>query len=273
MQADLHVHTTASDGTLSPQEVLDLAAEAGLVLAVTDHEGVAGALAARELCPDSVVIGLELGVDVDGEERHLLIYFPGAPSPAFVGLLEQLRLGRRERLLKMLEALSAAGIHLSEEDFGNLPAVGRPHVARQLVAQGQAGSVKDAFNRYLVPGKPGYVKRALPTVDEALALCHKEGALAALAHPKEYSGTDVAALKRKGLVGIEVAHPSASPRDQLQLRQVAAELSLLVTGGSDFHDPQRGRLGLCGLERKEFLTFLQALGDPVLGANFLPRWI
>lgn len=234
--ADLHLHSTASDGLLAPGEVAAAAAQAGLAAAaLTDHDTTAGfaefALAAGRLglWP---VCGAEVAALCCGEEVHLLSYFAAPPADVFARLLGRLAAERRGRAAEMLERLRAIGIDLPQSVLAH-PLVGRPHVARALVEAGAAGGADEAFARFLLPGRPGYVGRYRPPADEVIARAHAEGGVVALAHPVRCERDLVADLA--GLDALEVRHPSADAAARRRLGQVARRRGLIATGGSDFH--------------------------------------
>lgn len=239
---DLHLHSTASDGVLSPTAVV-AAAQAGAVdvIALTDHDSISGISEARQ-AGDAlgvwVVAGVELSAHVDEREVHVLgLHLDRLDTLG--ARLEDLACAREERAREIVDRLSATGVRL---EFGDVlvlsggGALGRPHVARALVAHGWAQDHRDAFERYLLPGRPGYVpKRKLP-VRDAIAYLHDTGGLAILAHPTPEDSLDrLTAFARDGLDGIEVAHPSLNGEERARLRAIADHLGLLKSGGSDWH--------------------------------------
>jgi predicted metal-dependent phosphoesterase TrpH len=215
------------------------------VLALTDHDsvdGVAPAVEAGRRLGVTVIPGLELSTDVPAGELHMLGYFI---DPGRVGLREALRHqreGRTRRAARMVEQLRQVGVVISLDDVRRQAAggaLGRPHVARVLVADGYAVSVDDAFNRYLVRGRPGYVPRPRLSPTDAIALVHGAGGAAVLAHP--YSVADLAAvlaeLRGAGLDGLEAYYAAYTPDQRATLAALADEGGLVATGGSDFHGP------------------------------------
>lgn len=253
MHIDLHTHSTASDGTDSPGELMVAAAAAGVdVVALTDHDTTAGWAEAREAVPAglTVVPGAELStVSRDGRGGavtvHLLAYLFDPTAPTIVAEQARLRAERRDRLRRMVGTMAADGFPVDEEAvFGGLPAdvsAGRPHLARALVAAGVVSSVKEAFDRYLHNGAPYYLPRADTPVAEAIAMIADAGGVTVLAHPLAASrgpvvSTDVIVeLAGAGLTGIEVDHPQHGEDARRRLRWLAGELGLVVTGGSDYH--------------------------------------
>jgi hypothetical protein len=251
---DLHAHTNASDGSLTPGELVDLAKRTGLAaLAITDHDTFDGFEAAvplaREVALD-LIRGIELNskLDVDGgrERRsaHLLGYWAsGQPSPQFTAWLLRERLERRERNRRLAEALQARDIEITLEEVERTgrSLAGRVHFARLLVEKGYAGNIEDAFQRYLGENAPTYVERESQTTEEAIHMVRSGGGVPVLAHPvrlsldREAETAAIRHLKDAGLLGLEIYHSEHPPDLQAHYRQLAEELGLLPTGGSDFH--------------------------------------
>jgi len=239
---DLHCHTTASDGVLSPAEVVRRAAEAGVsVLAITDHDTVdaveVAAEAARGLAL-RIVPGVEISARLGDKEIHVLGHFFDPRDPALVAGLASFREKRRERAARMVEQLRAHGAPLDlEEVLDTDGSVGRPHLARLLVARGHARDFREAFDRWLGKGKPGWVERSMPAAHEAIALVRGAGGVASLAHPRlsKVEGDELVALARAGLSGLEVDHPHQDEDVRRNLRLAARSLGLEATAGSDFH--------------------------------------
>ena len=246
MKADLHMHSTASDGVFSPEELMDLAAGAGLTLvALTDHDSVAGIGAAREAARRhgmQVIPGVELSCGGE-KEIHVLGY---GIDPADEGLLrfcQEHHREREERAERMVRQLGEHGMTITLARVRELArgVIARPHIARALVEAGYASSVSDAFDRFLLPGKCGYVPKANVAVAEAAALIHRAGGVAVLAHPMKLKMGELALSSvvrewaAQGLDGLEVYHPSAQANHAARLCALARELGLLVTAGSDYH--------------------------------------
>jgi predicted metal-dependent phosphoesterase TrpH len=243
---DLHAHTTASDGTLSPSDLVDLAAERGLrALGVTDHDTVAalpeaGARAAS--VGVTLVPGVELSTTERGAEVHVLGYGVDTGDATLRVALADLAASRYRRIAKMIEKLQASGFNidgdavLAQAETGS---VGRPHVARALMAIGAVDSIDDAFRRLLTPGRPGWVPRDPFTPEQAVSLLADHGALPVLAHP--YSTGDIASVLDRlipvGLLGMEVWYGEYDPAQRERLRQIADRRGLVATGGSDYHGP------------------------------------
>lgn len=250
-RADLHVHTTFSDGLYTPAEVLDLAQRCGLgAIAVTDHDTVSGIESARIAAGDRVelVAGVELTAEHADREIHLLGYFFQPDDPALVAALDRLKSHRVGRFLAMAERLRGLGVALQQEDLDAPVAatsLGRRHLAELVVKAGRAGTVREAFTRYLHDGGRATVPKLRLPVAEAIALVCQAGGVAAWAHPS-YDGTreDLAVLKGLGLEAVEVDYPGSRPGWARRLRAWAAELDLAVTGGSDCHGPGQHRSAL-----------------------------
>lgn len=249
MRIDLHTHSRASDGTQSPTELVHAAVEAGLdVLALTDHdsaEGWAEAARAAEGSGLRLVRGMEISTRHQGQGVHLLAYLPDATYPPLAAELERVLEGRRSRVPGMLAALRAAGVDLTEDDVdrvsGHSAASGRPHVADAMVAAGVVADRTEAFDRWLSPGRPGYVDRYAAPLRETIRLVTEAGGVSVVAHawgrrsderPDAGAFAELAAL---GLAGIEVDHQDHTPSARERLRGIARDLDLVVTGSSDHH--------------------------------------
>lgn len=245
---DLHLHTTHSDGSLPPIEVLKLAAKANVTaLAITDHDIVTG-------IPEAIAAGTELGIEVipgveissfNGKsELHILGYYLNWQDATLDRRLATLRASRHRRNPLVIERLRALGLDVTYEEVRELAgteSVGRPHIAQLLMKKNYVTSAKDAFDRYLAEGRPAYVARELPTPAEAIAWIRDAGGIAVLAHPTWTKETGdglsalVTTLKEEGLGGIEVHYSTHTKPQTSQYLNLAKKLDLLVTGGSDFH--------------------------------------
>lgn len=246
--ADLHMHTTASDGTLAPAEMVALAHARGLeAIAITDHDTVAGlaeAAAAGARLGLTVIPGVELSCEVPKAEVHLLGYLCDFASPAMERLLAELRGGRRRRAAESVERLRQAGYAVALNEVLTLggESVGRPHIAAVLVAAGHAGSVKEAFDRFLTRGRVGYVPRPRLTPTEAIQAVRQAGGVPVLAHPGLIGNDDwVTAAIEAGVMGLEAYHSDHSPAQSHRYAEWAARAGLLITGGSDSHGDKGAR--------------------------------
>lgn len=249
MRIDLHTHSDRSDGTTSPREVVLEAVAAGLdVVALTDHDTSAGwdeAVTAAEEAGIGLVRGMEISCKHAGRPVHLLAYLP---DPDHEGLLEELGLileGRDQRMPKICAQLRAVGIDIDEQQVADhavgAAAIGRPHVADTLVTLGVVSDRDEAFDRFLAQGRPGYVQRYAPPLTRMLSIVRDAGGVPVIAHPWGRTDTSalleegLAPLKELGLAGLEVDHQDHSAAQRQELRAIAADLGLLVTGSSDFH--------------------------------------
>lgn len=243
MPCDLHVHTTASDGTESPQEVVEKAKRLGLsALAITDHDtvkGIAPALEAGCRFGIAVLPGVELAAEEGEREVHILGYLFDPHHPALARELARFEKARLERVEKMVKKLRAMGVPLELERVLELAGggtVGRPHVARALVELGAVGSVAEAFARYLDRHRPAYVPRLKFAPEEAVLLIRRAGGVAVLAHPGLSQCRDIIPrLVSAGLRGLEVYHPEHPPDLVDYYREFCRRYGLVATGGSDYH--------------------------------------
>ena len=249
VRIDLHTHSTVSDGTESPAEVIRAAKEAGLdVVALTDHDTTEGwdeaASAAAEV-DITLVRGLEISTKYAGRGVHLLGYLPDPTSPPLVEALRAILDGRNARVPVILERLRSLGIEIEMSDVhdvaGEAAAVGRPHVADALIAKGVVASRDEAFARFLGPRAPAYVDRYAAPLEEMIGLVAGAGGVTVVAHPWGRSGgavldeANLAELTGLGLSGLEVDHNDHRPELRERLRSIARNLGLLVTGASDYH--------------------------------------
>jgi predicted metal-dependent phosphoesterase TrpH len=257
-RADLHLHTTCSDGAYTPAEVVDLARRSGLAaIAITDHDttgGVASALAAARGATLEVVAGAEITAEYRGRELHLLAYFIDVGHAPLQAALKKIRLSRRERFHAMIERLRDCGVSIEEEDLDAAPeALGRRHLAELLVKQGQAGSVREAFQRWLADGGRAVVPKLRLPVAEAITLVRQAGGVAAWAHPAYDTTLDsLAELAGLGLGAVEADFPDARPVRAAELRSWAETLNLAVTAGSDCHGPGPRAIGARTLSDQDF---------------------
>jgi predicted metal-dependent phosphoesterase TrpH len=257
-RADLHVHSTASDGTYTPAQIIDLARRCGLsAVAITDHDTTAAILAARRLAGTTpeIVAGVEITAEFRGRELHLLGYFFRIDDGPLESALGALRRDRHGRFFEMVERLRRLGVHLPEKELaavGTSETLGRRNLAEMMVRAGRAATVREAFQRYLGDrGRAVVPKRRLP-VGDAVALVRGAGGVAAWAHPTyDCTRATLTELCALGLGGVEADFPNCRPSRSRQLRRWAAELGLAVTGGSDCHGPEGRRLGDWGVSAAE----------------------
>jgi 3',5'-nucleoside bisphosphate phosphatase len=245
--ADLHIHSTFSDGSLTPCEILNIARNNNIYcISITDHDTI---LSQYELetnfdkISPLVIPGLEISTEYSGYEIHFLAYFIDIRNTVLLEMLDRIREARIERVRYIVEELQKLDINITEAEIqlDKYVSVGRPHVAKILVKKGVSVGVKEAFRQYLAKGKPAYVDRYKLNYKEALKIIKESGGISVLAHPGEiYKGLSVEKLIRDfkvyGLGGIEVFHPSHSNDEVCRFYNLAKKYGLLITGGSDFHD-------------------------------------
>jgi predicted metal-dependent phosphoesterase TrpH len=258
---DLHTHSTRSDGTLAPEEVVALAAERGLAgIALTDHDTTDGVEQARAAAAAqghglAVLTGVELSAELEGQPVHVLGLAFDPAEPKFGRRRDWIRSGRVGRARRMVERLRALGAPVSLERVLELAAggsVGRPHIARAMVEAGVVARVPDAFApEWIGTGGRAYVPKDAVTPVEAVALIRGAGGVAVLAHPSVHAGArsvpeaTIRAMAAAGMAGLEVDHPDQPPADRARWRALAAELGLEATGASDDHGALTGyRLGV-----------------------------
>jgi predicted metal-dependent phosphoesterase TrpH len=245
MKLDLHLHSTASDGRLSPEDVVRTAAQLGLaVISITDHDsvdGIAPALKAAQNHPTLLVIpGVEVSTDVPHGEIHILGYFIDYTNPELVIKLAAFRNSRKVRAQKMIAKLETMGVHIEwnrVQDIAGAGSVGRPHIAQAMLEEGYVPSLKEAFNRYIGREAPAYVEREKMTLEEVVELITRAGGLAVLAHPAEIHDLEhlIPRLQRVGLVGMEVYYNNYTLKTTQYLASLAHKHALVATGGSDYH--------------------------------------
>jgi len=246
---DLHVHSSASDGSLSPAELVSAAAERGVtLLALTDHDitdGLPEAEAAAAEAGVTFVPGVELSAECEGREVHILGYFIRCGDPGLEAVLSELRARRRRRNAGILERLRSLGAPVDPsrlEAIAEGGSVGRPHIACALVEAGHVSSQQEAFSRYLAAGRPAFVPRALLDLREACEVVRQAGGLSVLAHAAKLGSlATIEHMVAAGCAGVEAYHSDHSLAECARLVAFARERSLLVTGGSDSHGPRSPR--------------------------------
>lgn len=283
MLIDLHTHSSCSDGTASPTEVVEQAAAAGIdVLGLTDHDTAAGwdeALSAAQRLGIGLVRGMEISTKHDGRSVHLLAYLPDPTYPPLVEELDRIIDGRGGRIPEMIRRLQAAGYDVSEADVMDATqpgaVIGRPHVADALVAKGLLSSRDEAFATLLGSGGVGYVPRYGAPLAATIELVAGAGGVTVVAHPWGRGGAltaeAFAELVTDGLCGIEVDHQDHAPRERVELRGIADDLGLVVTGSSDFHGTGKvdHELG-CNSTQPEQLERLLAVADSARATSGRP---
>jgi len=245
MKVDLHIHSTASDGRLTPEDVVRLAAKNGLsVIAITDHDsvdGIAVALAAAESSPSlRVISGVEINTDIPNGEVHILGYFVDYKNEELKHALKALRHSREIRARKMIAKLGELGMEVAWQRVRELAgggSVGRPHIAQAMLEQGYIPSLQEAFTKYIGRNGPAYAERERLSPEEAVKLVVRAGGLPVLAHPADTNDLEklVVRLKEVGLVGLEAYYDGYGRKTTQRLVQLANKYGLLTSGGSDFH--------------------------------------
>lgn len=257
-EADLHCHTSASDGLLTPGELVELAWQKGLrAVAITDHDTISG-WSEAELTGGrlgvEVLRGVELNTVWEEKEVHILGYELDGKSKILQEQLTELQESRFIRISKILKLLRQSGFSLAEEDvlkFARGESVGRPHIAQALVEKGYLADVKEAFDRYLGFGAPAYVPRLKLNTTDGIRLIREAKGVAVLAHPglQRLEKKTIASWIKFGLQGIEVNHSDHNRQDQQFYGYIASQYHLLMTGGSDFHGDNKpsAQLGQWGV--------------------------
>lgn len=243
-RADLHTHTVYSDGSDTPQRVVEMAKQAGLsVLAITDHDildGYPEAAAAAQTHGLELIPGLEMSAAFGGKEVHVLGFFINLACAPFQRLLAEQRLRRVTRIREMVARLQQLGLAIEPEDVftaaGKEGSMGRPHVAQALVKRGHVATAREAFDRYIGSEGPAFVPGSTMTPAFVIQAIRQAGGVPVLAHPI-YLNDDalIERFTREGLAGLEVYHSSHSSEAVQRYERLADQLGLLRTGGSDFH--------------------------------------
>lgn len=252
MSVDLHLHTTASDGRCTPRELVERASAAGVtVMAVTDHDTLAAVRDAQAIGRDRdiiVIAGIEITALEDGRDVHVLGYFVDLNDRDLDAFLREQRANRIERLRAVSARLAELGMPVDIEPLlaraqrNTGESIGRPLVARLLIDAGYVSDSREAFDKWLARGQPAFVPRAGASPEDVIGIIHHARGLASLAHPGLTRIDDrIAALRNSGLDAIEVFHSEHDAATIERYRHIARDLSLLITGGSDFHgDPAHG---------------------------------
>ena len=247
--ADLHIHTYYSDSTSSPQEVVDEAIKNSLsCIAITDHDVIDGVVPTREAAQGhhlEVIAGIELSSEFEGKDIHVLGYFIDIDKGPLVEKMESFLVERVRRMKQMIINLQTLGIKdITFEEVAALTksrAVGRAHLATLLLQKGHVSSFKNAFEKYLTQGRPGYAPKFMQTPFEAIDLIHQSGGLAVMAHPMLTQKDEIIPrLVKGGLDGLEVYYPNCMPTVREFYKKIAKKNGLLMTGGSDAHGAAKG---------------------------------
>ena len=268
---DFHVHSTASDGTVPPEELAERGGDF-TAMALTDHDNCDGCARFLAACERLGVTGRRLaGIELNVEpgegngEFHMLGLGIDPAAPCLADFLEEIRAGRNERNAKMLAKLNGLGIPIAAEEVGkyaNGKIVARPHFARVIVEKGFAESVADAFARYVGVGASAYVTRYRPAQARAIDVIHRAGGVAVMAHPRYWTSdpdtlkAGLAHLKDMGLDGVEAEYQANAPEETILHLRTAYALGLAVTAGSDFHGANKPAitLGMAVADEEAFLA-------------------
>ena len=254
---DLHTHTTASDGTYSPTQLVGLAAKNGLAaIAITDHDTTAGigeALAAGKKKDIRIIPGIEISSQYDELEIHLVGLFIHPEDDNLLSWLSELRIHRDKRNEEMLDKLNSLGLQLDMKGLTEISRGGtvtRAHFAALMLKKGYVGSTNEAFDRYIGAGCKAYVPRKLPSCQQSIEMINSCGGIAVMAHPLLYKISRAflkimaTELKKDGLCGIEAYYTTHSAADTRYITELADDLGLLLSGGSDFHGDNKKGLEL-----------------------------
>ncbi len=252
MFIDLHIHSTYSDGTVLPGEIVERAAQIGLkAVAITDHDTVEGYAEAAEVADKydmEVIAGIEISCTHKGNSLHILGYGLDPEFPLLRDMLAHLQRGREKRNRGIIARLNKIGINISEQELAAVSVcgqTGRPHIGSLLVNKGKCISIDEAFSRYLARGKVAYVERFSFSARETIDVIHAAGGVAVFAHPgqmpvaKAEMAQVVKELTKLGLDGLEVYYPPYTNKTRKRLLALARKHQLLVTGGSDYHGANR----------------------------------
>ncbi len=256
MFADLHMHTTFSDGTFSPEEMAQAAQRHRLAcVALTDHDTVAGCARMAAECARlgiEFVNATELTAEIDGVEVHILGYFIDPANPHFLASLVKFQHARQQRIRDMATRLQAQGIPLEADAvfaIAKCESPGRPHVARALVQAGLCSSMDEAFERFLKKHRPAWVPKFKISAHDAIALIHHAGGVAVIAHPALNKSDDIIpVLVAAGIDGIECFHTRHSTAASEHYMLMAEQYGLAITGGSDCHGMNKGRPLMGGIK-------------------------
>ncbi|ABO50435.1 PHP C-terminal domain protein [Desulforamulus reducens MI-1] len=252
--ADLHIHTTASDGSDTPSEVVHKALEIGLrAIAISDHDTMDGVLEAERAAEKfnlEVISGVEVNTFFEGKEIHILGYLIDPCNEKFVAKLKELQGDRMTRIKKMVDKLNKLNIKIELErvlELSSGGSVGRPHIARALVERGYVLTLQEAFTNYLGVGKPAFVSREKLSPKEAIRLITRAKGVPVLAHPGlSKINTYLLDLVNEGLKGLEVWHKNHTPLMVEYYAEIAKKYNLVPTGGSDYHGSAHDTCNILG---------------------------
>lgn len=246
MKLDLHVHSYYSDGIFAPEKIVDLALERNLDgIALTDHDSVSGIEKIIEYTKEKsnfhFIPGIEFSCTYKGEEVHILGYYIDHKNKKLLELVSNIYDSRKKRGLKMIEKLKGASIDINLSDLNiieNIDFIGRVQVARALVKKYYAKDLQDAFNKFLIPGKIGYVDRFKLDIKDAIKIINEANGISVIAHPgiiRKYQEESLLYAIKAGVQGIECIHSKHDKSIRNHFIKIAKEKKLLITGGSDCH--------------------------------------
>ena len=269
MKVDLHVHSTASDGSLSPSAVV-WAARAGRldVVAISDHDTCAGVPEAMQALPAAlhVIPAIELSTTLNGSELHILGYFIDATNEKLLAHAEHAVTARRARVQRILDLLRNYNIHLTVEDVmaaaeGSPRVLGRPHIARALQRRGHVQTPSEAFDRFLGDSGPCFLPTELLEPRAAIEMIREAGGVAVWAHPRvDILSRELPRMADWGLRGLECFRPRATADDIIMIQRIARQHDLLLSGGSDWHGTWHGRLGDFSVDSDDIADLLEIGG-------------
>lgn len=245
-KVDLHTHTTYSDGSYSPKELVEKAVKAGIeILSITDHDNVAATDEAARYATEygiEIIPGLEISTDLKDREIHILAYFFDPENEELESYLSFFRDERYKRAKRIIRKLNNLGKNLTIEDVENISkgsTIGRPHIATAMLQKGLVSNYFEAFNKYIGNGCPAYEKKVHLSPQSAAKIISDAGGLSFIAHPGFMPESLVLELIEAGIDGIEVIHPSHHPHQEKFYRGIVNQYFLLESGGSDFHGGKR----------------------------------
>ncbi len=242
-KADLHIHTTCSDGRLKPEEAVEIAHERKLAaLAITDHDSFEGYFQAIDKASElgiELVPGVEITCSFKKREAHILAYYFDVSTQYFADFLKSQRVARRDRIKGIIKTINENGLEVTYDEVwaeANGANIGRPHVAKVLVEKGYARNHNDAFIRYLSSERLGEIENTYPDYKDAIEIVRNIGGATILAHPaKHYTGEEITEFIEAGIDGLECIHPSHNFELQKKYTKIVEDNALLLTGGSDYH--------------------------------------
>jgi hypothetical protein len=264
VKIDLHVHSTYSDGTFDPKDVVDSAIELGLTtIAITDHDNVLGYYSAKKYIEENgkdlnVIPGIEINTFHKKQEVHVLGYFMDLENPTFLAMIEKQQKARRSQAKEISKRLQKIGINVAYEDIKKCTiensSIGRPHIAKAISQKGGTSSVTEAYSKYINDSSSVYVQRKTVTPHEAVEIIYDAGGIPVIAHPCDIENAQelIEELMSYGLRGVEAYHRKHTPAIIEYFCSLAEQYDLVVTGGSDFHSPSL------------------YTGQVIMGKNFVP---